>query len=51
MTQDILGLTGCRAAHCRRLRERDGNHYCADGMCRGQPLEDRRFWCGMHREV
>ncbi|HJK04136.1 MAG TPA: hypothetical protein O0Y09_02695 [Methanocorpusculum sp.] len=47
----VRGLESCIAAHCRRLRTRDGQHYCKDGMCGGKALDDRRFWCGVHREV
>lgn len=51
MTDEVRGLESCIAAHCRRLRTRDGQHYCKDGMCGGQPLDGRRFWCGVHRGV
>ena len=51
MTDEICGLESCIAAHCRRLRTRDGQHYCKDGMCGGKALDGRRFWCGVHRGV
>lgn len=51
MTNEVRGLEICIAARCRQLRTRDGQHYCADGMCCGRPLEGRRFWCGVHRGV
>lgn len=49
MTDEIRGLESCIAAHCPRLRTRDGQHYCKDGMCGGKALDYRRFWCRMHR--
>ena len=51
MTDEVRGLESCIAAHCRRLRARDGQHYCKDGMCGGTALDGRRFWCGVHRGV